>query len=229
MNALPSSGTQGMSARSEDVPTIAPRSPPPGRTIRELVVFLGGAGDVDEEFRLAYDGVDFLNRAVLPRLRIRLSLVTGAVDAPAGAGRPQSRINPCVDTCDLASFAIYRRHGTPTGTHDSGTEEEFDRAVRRWQTTGRPEILVFLRRLRAVDLADQSEQAARSRAFRERIHARGLALTVAYKNSEEFQRKFMEQLMQWTWGVYDGLSGGGSAQRQRMPPRRREPAGASGP
>src|SRR5665647_1604702 len=82
--------------------------------------------------------VDSVNRAVARTLGIQLELL-GWEDVLPGASRPQELINDDVDRCQLFVGMLHKRWGTPTGTHSSGFEEEFERAKSRHRGTGQPE------------------------------------------------------------------------------------------
>src|SRR4051794_166144 len=94
--------------------------------VNELCVFIASPGDLAEE-RAVMRGLEAdLNSKFAPaNIRVRM---TGWEERPPTYGRPQGQINPMVDECDVFIGLLRRRWGSPTGSHDSGFAEEFERA-----------------------------------------------------------------------------------------------------
>lgn len=90
-----------------------------------LNVFLASPSDVDEERRIADEVLNDFNKQVGRRLGWQADLHKWEDVAP-GFGRPQARINPDVDSCNLFIGLLWERWGNPTATYTSGFEEEFD-------------------------------------------------------------------------------------------------------
>jgi hypothetical protein len=67
-------------------------------------------------------------------------------------------INPEVDSCDLFVGVLWQRWGQPTGIHDSGFAEEFDRARKRRLESGAPEIWIFFKKVAPDRLNDPGDQ-----------------------------------------------------------------------
>jgi Domain of unknown function (DUF4062) len=94
-----------------------------------LKIFLASPGDVAEERRAARNVVYEMDQMFRESgWHIELS---GWEDVMPGYSRPQAKINPDVDTCDIFLGLLWRRWGSPTGEYSSGFEEEFERARAR--------------------------------------------------------------------------------------------------
>lgn len=145
--------------------------------------------------------VDTFNRVIGPELGVMLRTVRGLTDAQAGRGRPQSRINPLVRTCDLFVAVFDKRYGTPTGVAQSGTEEEFRIADRRARHGGVPHILLFFKELRDTDTGRPDAQLRRVLKFRTAIDRGRKYYRLEYASRLDFQMVFLEQMMQWVWSV----------------------------
>lgn len=135
------------------------------RTIR---VFLASPGDVEEERRVFVDVIEMLsNRSGYCFQSL------GFENALASTGnRPQDIINSLVDQCDVFLAVFHRRWGQPSSDtvgYTCYTEEEFERANRRFAITGAPEIFCFFKNIDLISLADPGEQLARVLEFRRRI------------------------------------------------------------
>jgi hypothetical protein len=145
------------------------------RTVRVIDVFLSSPRDVDAER-------DFLKRAAHDWNVLR-STATGChiniltwedVVAPALSDRPQSVINDGVgDEYDVYLGIMWGRFGSSTGIADSGTVEEFDRALDRYRK-GEGLRLAMLFKMAPIPPANLSgEQFDKVRAFKERFSKEG--------------------------------------------------------
>jgi hypothetical protein len=92
-----------------------------------------------------------------------------------------------VDQCDLVLGIFWARIGSPTGTADSGTLEEIERAA----AAGKPAMLYFSKAGTDPEELDL-EQVAKLNAFKKRI--RTTALHETYKSLVDFRDKLARQL-----------------------------------
>jgi hypothetical protein len=104
-----------------------------------LTIFLASPGDLKPERDETHDVVNRLNKFVATPLGWQIDLL-GWEDTSPGYARPQEKINVDVDRCDLFIGLLWQRWGQPTGTHTSGFQEEFERALERRRRTAAPEI-----------------------------------------------------------------------------------------
>jgi hypothetical protein len=98
--------------------------------VREIVVFVASPGNLLDERVSVRRAADSVNASVGSKFGVRLD-VTGWEEVQPEFGRPQEQINHLVEDCDIFIGLVNRRWGSPTGTHSSGFEEEFERAVAR--------------------------------------------------------------------------------------------------
>jgi Domain of unknown function (DUF4062) len=137
------------------------------RTRRVLTLFLASPGDLKDERALAREVIESVNRIIRP-LGWFVDLVVWEDTGP-GFVRPQARINRDVDICDLFVGLLWQRWGQPTGTHDSGFFEEYERARDRRVATGAPDIWVVFKKVAPDKLADPGDELKRVLAFRRRL------------------------------------------------------------
>ena len=107
--------------------------------------------------------------------------------------RSQSVINGDVDQCDVFVLAMYRRWGQDAPDahpYTSYTEEEFHRALDRWQKTRAPEIFVFFKRVDAASEADPGPELAKVMTFRKHLED---TRQVLYRNFDD-ERTFMNEI-----------------------------------
>lgn len=141
----------------------------------ELRVFIASPGDCEAERSVVRNVAERFN-ATLGHSGFRLR-TTGWEGVNPDFGRPQSLINPLVDECDIFIGVLNRRLGSPTGTHESGFVEEFERALQRRRSSGTsPHVAVFFKQVPAELVRDAGPELTRVIAFQKRLEQERLAL-----------------------------------------------------
>jgi HEAT repeat protein len=118
-------------------------------------------------------------------------------DARPGSGRPQEIINQQLDTCDLFIGLLWRKWGTDTGEYSSGFEEEFERARKRRQDNGSPEIWLCFRRVEPDLIKDPGEGLKKVLAFRKLQEERKEFLFIDFEDAEDWRKKINRWLLQY--------------------------------
>ena len=165
-----------------------------------LKVFVASPGDVSEERRVVREVIDDLNRSVASEKGVTLQVVGWETDArPGFGGDPQSLVNAQIANMsqyDLFIGVLWDRFGTPTPRAESGTEEEFDRAVEEHRRVRRPEIMFyFCQRPTAFRSPEQAAQKAQVLQFRSKLQKQ--ALTWDFETVEDFRRLLTKHLTLW--------------------------------
>jgi len=165
-----------------------------------LKVFVASPGDVSEERRVVREVIDDLNGSVASEKGITLQVVGWETDArPGFGGDPQSLVNAQIadmSQYDLFIGVLWDRFGTPTPRAESGTEEEFDRAVEEHRRGRRPEIMFyFCQRPTAFRSPEQAAQKAQVLQFRSKLQKH--ALTWDFETVEDFRRLLTKHLNLW--------------------------------
>jgi hypothetical protein len=129
-----------------------------------------------------------------------LQIVRWENDAfPAYGGDAQSLINAQI--AEMRKYALFvgimwNRLGTPTPRAESGTVEEFARAVESFTQIGQPDIWFYFRQAAShLDSEDQLEQRKKVLAFRKLVQTNGLPWT--YTTPVDFREKFRSQITLW--------------------------------
>lgn len=121
--------------------------------LQEYHVFLASPGDVDEERKAVRRFFEQYNRTVAkPNLGVQFTVIDWENCATTGVSRPQALITAQTLEKYRGSLALVigrmgQRFGTPTGEHESGTEEEFHWAMQNYLAHGFPEIKRFFRKI----------------------------------------------------------------------------------
>jgi hypothetical protein len=91
---------------------------------------------------------------------------------------------------------MWDRLGTPTPRAESGTVEEFERAVEASAQNGQPDIWFYFRQAASnLNTEEQLEQRKKVLAFKQQVQANGMPWT--YKSPSDFRDKFRRQIILW--------------------------------
>ena len=103
--------------------------------------------------------------------------------------RAQSVINEMVDRCDVFILMMHREWGQPApdSEHGSYTEEEYYRALNRWENTKSPCIWVFLKNVDAESIADPGPQLKKVLKFRRQLEKSGIVLYKTFEDEHDFR------------------------------------------
>ncbi len=167
----------------------------PARNV--LHVFLASPSDLTDERRMARDVVDEVNRYA-QQLELEISLL-GWEDTLPGCGRPQELINQDVDRCQVFIGLLWQRWGQPTGVEQftSGFDEEFQRALNRYGSTGSPEVWLFFKNIEPDRLQDPGEQPKMVLTFRKTVEASKRFLYKEFESTQDWERKIRDALMRY--------------------------------
>jgi hypothetical protein len=156
------------------------------KTVRLIRVFVASPGDVQEERQRFSTVVASVNKRHAIEKGILLDPWQWEIDSVPTIGRPQEDINPSLDEAAVVVLMIWNRIGTPSGKAESGTVEEFERAVERFHRDGWPHVLVYYcnRPVPPAKNSEEIEQAMQVMKFKEK-HAKDL-LPATYNSTEDF-------------------------------------------
>jgi len=166
------------------------------RTIR---VFFASPGDVEEERRMFPEVMETLSNRSGYRFQ-----PLGFENALASTKqRPQDIINGLVDQCDIFLAVFHRRWGqysSDTVGYTGYTEEEFERANRRFADTGAPEIFCFFKHVDLSSLADPGEQLTKVLEFRRRLEESHQVLYRTFATVTQFMAELEKHLLAFANG-----------------------------
>lgn len=162
------------------------------RHVRQFVAFLASPGDLPEEREALRRAAQSVNATTGRPFGLSI-VIEGWEQVQPAVGRPQAVINPRVDDCDIFIGLLNRRWGTPTGTHSSGFEEEYERAVSR-SGEKQPDIALFFRELSADDKADPGAQLQQVLAFQQRVRDERVALYRTFRSTDDLELQLTNYL-----------------------------------
>ena len=142
-----------------------------------LQVFVASPSDVAEERKILESVINDINRTASDAHPLRLALLKWETHARPGFGEDaQAVINQQLgDDYDIFLGIMWGRFGSPTPRAESGTEEEFNRALSRWE--GSPEriqIMFYFKNAGIPPSEQDPEQLAKVQAFKEKISSQGV-------------------------------------------------------
>jgi hypothetical protein len=146
-------------------------------TVRIIRVFVSSPGDVQNEREVLSSVVDGINTTDGQYRGFRLELFrweknTAPLDWPESRKRPWTlRRLPTTSTSESCRCGS----ATPTDTADSGTEEEFNAALDKWQALGEPWIMFYFNDApNPKEVRRQLAQYTKVCEFRETLEKQGL-------------------------------------------------------
>ena len=170
-------------------------------TLRHIRIFISSPGDVRPE-RDALEAVisDDLQRTLGRQHNLYLEPLRWENLTRPGLGDIQSQVSQQMGAYDIFVGIFWKRFGTPTAKHESGSEEEFRDAYALWEEDqSRPVMMYFCEREANISLdtdpdkaMKQLQQAQKVKAFREEIGQKGLYWT--YKEIDAFEKEIKRHL-----------------------------------
>lgn len=145
------------------------------KTLRSYHVFIASPSDMHMERRKVHEFFEEFNRTTAHTWACHFQILDWEHDATARAGDPEKGIISEVLEKFEGSLALVigllgQRFGSPTSTHESGTEQEFEWALDRRRSTSWPEIKWFFRQSgNLTEVPSEPEKAKRAVAQLERV------------------------------------------------------------
>jgi len=152
-------------------------------------VVLCGPGDVERELTIARAVIDEWNKRNFGPLNCGIQSAHWSTDAvPSMEARGQQVINwQLIDEADLVVALFWRRLGTPTGLHESGTAEEICRAQARGI-----DVMVYFSKIEDPRPIEDPDQWDRLQAFQAKALVAGFPWT--FRSRREFRDRFAAHL-----------------------------------
>lgn len=170
------------------------------RFYEAIRVFLACPGDLVAERSRFPRVLDSVNALRAHSMGFHLEAVGWERIVPS-FGRPQELINRELLTADLTIVMFWNRFGFPSGAEGgiTGTQEEFELAVQRYERAGTPSNPRANRPLLYVYFKEQTEAdtegAAKIRAFRKTIEEGRRLLYRQYTQADEWEELLTEHLV----------------------------------
>jgi tetratricopeptide (TPR) repeat protein len=167
--------------------------------LERVRVFVASPGDVAAERDHVKAVADELNRGMAAQAGFVLEVVRWETHAHPDMGRAEQLILDQIGQYDLFVGIMWRRFGTPTGVAGSGTEEEFDHALRAWRQSGHPRLLCYFSRAPSEppETVEEATQLLKVTQFRSQVENQGL--TWRYRSDAEFKDLLREHLQRILW------------------------------
>lgn len=161
------------------------------RSYTFLRVLVASPSDVEAERIVLAEVVEKFNSINRDNENVRLELVRWESDThPAVGADPQEVINKQIgEDYDIFLGIMWARFGSQTPRADSGTEEEFDRAYKRWKANPRDIRIMFYFKKADIPMDNiDPEQFSKVRSFKSKLSDQG-ALYHEFATAEDFRDK----------------------------------------
>lgn len=158
------------------------------QTISLYKLFLASPSDVKEERQIVESVIHEFNTIYAAQLNARVELCSWEKSTYPSIGKyPQAVVNSQIgDEYDIFLGILWTRFGSKTLNYESGTEEEFYRALERNKKANKVQIMMYFN-VEAVPLDSLDlEQYSKVRAFQKQIEAHG-CYYFTYVGSENFK------------------------------------------
>jgi hypothetical protein len=180
-------------------------------SLYEYHVFLASPKDMENQRQEVRRFFASFNRNIANRWNVIFTVVDWENYSTIGVGRPQELITKQTlekfkDSLVLLIGLMGQKFGSPTGEHESGTEEEFEWALKSYKKTGYPEIKWFFRNVNKFEsgsndpelIREDLDQWIKVRAFRESLeNSTPPIFYQTFSDSSNFSDKFREDLSRW--------------------------------
>ena len=168
------------------------------RQVEKIKIFLASPSDVKKERSYVVEVINEINRTIASK-GVILEVVSSEHTFPGYAQDGQSVLNKQIGAMkeyDIFLGIMWSRAGTATPRAESGTIEEFQRAVRAKKNHNKPEIWFYFRKLEAhLETTEKLQQAQKVVAFKKKVQHK--ALIRDYNNPSHFRDQFRENLSRW--------------------------------
>ncbi|HEV7671312.1 MAG TPA: DUF4062 domain-containing protein [Thermoanaerobaculia bacterium] len=156
-------------------------------TLRVFRVFVASPNDLQPEREALESAIAELNQTTGSTLGLRLDLIRWETSThPAMGEDPQSIINAQIDdNFDIFIGMLWCRLGQPTPRAESGTIEEFERALARWRANSSAvEVMIYFKDAPIHPSKIDPAQLQGVHTFKERIRQEGL--TSEFSSTDAF-------------------------------------------
>lgn len=150
--------------------------------------FIASPSDVQEERKACDEVVESINRSIGDSLGIRMETIRWEKDAHAAVGTDgQAVINEQLhpEEADFFIGIFWTRFGAPTPRAESGTEEEFELAYKRWQDTKSNRIQFYFKEADPPYDGLDGAQFSKVKEFKNKVSTCG-CFYKTFQTKEEF-------------------------------------------
>ena len=166
-------------------------------------LFLASPSDTVQERKYVKGVVEELNETLCKALNLNVELISWENATYPGVGQhAQEVINTQIgDDYDLFVGIMWKKFGTKTLTADSGTEEEYNRAIENYRN-GRCRNVMFYFSTERFSMDDDLEQIGKVKAFKSKIANTDGVYYAQYAAKRDFAKDFRRHLSQCLMDLY---------------------------
>ena len=159
-------------------------------TRKIIRAFLASPNDLKEERKALYEVVKEFNETWADDFAYQVELLGWEITV-SEFGRPQHLINKDVDRCDIFLGMMWKRWGTPPDNQEnytSGFHEEFERAKKRREESGKPDICLFFKDIDDEYMVDKGPDLIKVLDFKDKIVKEKSILFKEFSNISDIEK-----------------------------------------
>lgn len=166
-----------------------------------LKIFLASPSDVAKERKYVVEVINEINRTIAPNKGVMIEVVRSEENVFPGYNPQGGQAVLNAQIANMEEYALFvgimwNRIGTPTPRADSGTVEEFERAVEALERNGQPHIWFYFREAPTqLNTEGELEQRRKVLEFKKKVQCN--ALTREYKTPSNFREQFRNHITLW--------------------------------
>jgi hypothetical protein len=170
-------------------------------------VFVASPGDVGNERLKVRQFFDRYNRNYAEPRGLRFEVIDWENYSSAGVGRPQELITEQTlerykESLAMVIGIMAQRFGSPSGTCESGTEEEFEWAIRSHRDRQFPVVKWFFKDIEKLTFGKEHPeedlaQWNKVKAFRERVDVEKKVFVRTYQDLPAFEKLLEDDVAKW--------------------------------
>ena len=162
-------------------------------TITEVRIFISSPGDVREERDLLEDVItNELQPTIGKQLGLYLHPMRWEKMVTPHMGDIQKNVFKEMGEYDIFVGLFWKRFGTPTSEHESGSEAEFRDAYRKWEEDRSRPILMYFREKAFSPNLEDLEQYAKVLTYKKELEGKGLYWS--YTETDQFRKDVSRHL-----------------------------------
>ena len=167
--------------------------------VEKLKIFLASPSDVAKERRYVEEVIKEIDNTIASGKGIVLELVHSEKTYPGYGQDGQAVLNAQIASMEEYALFVgimWNRVGTPTPRAESGTVEEFERAIAAFERKGQPLIWFYFGQSAAQFKTEgELEQRQKVLEFKKKVQRK--ALTREYKKPPDFRDRFRQDILLW--------------------------------
>ena len=164
--------------------------------LKTINIFIASPSDVADARNLVKKAINHVNKLLAREFGFLFEPIGWEQIPPGKGSRPQTLINPYVESAQIFIGILFQRFGTSTGLAESGTEEEYNLIEKIWhERKQKPTIWMYFKKVPSDRLSDPGSQLKKVVQFKKRIQKTDFYHE--FENDEDIETNIEDALADW--------------------------------